>query len=172
MEERQTMKCPARFNDRQDLRGVLCYKVYRHRGEAKELIDEIEDDNLIVNGARNQMARLIAGDFAERNITKISFGANGAEPTVNDAVITGAFTKDVSGFIYPAMGQVTIAWSLLTSEDNGQAIMEFGLVCEDDTLFSRRVRADPIYKAADISIEGQVDNHILSQGGVLWLIYL
>jgi hypothetical protein len=74
---------------------------------------------------------------------------------VNDTVITGAFTKNVAGFTYPATGQVTIAWNLLTSEDNGQAIMEFGLVCADNTLFSRRVRANPIYKAADISIEGQ-----------------
>jgi hypothetical protein len=49
------------------------------------------------------------------------------------------------------MGRVTISWELLTSEDNGQAIMEFGLVCADNTLFSRRVRANPIYKEADIS---------------------
>jgi hypothetical protein len=153
--ERQGMKGSVRFQDRQEMRGILKYKVYRHQGEARELIEETEDHNLIVNGARNQMARLIAGDFEDRNITKISFGTSGKEPTVDDTTITNAFTKNVAGFTYPAMGQVTISWTLLTSEDNGQAIMEFGLVCEDDTLFSRRVRANPIYKASDISIEGQ-----------------
>jgi hypothetical protein len=155
MEKRQTMKSPVRFDDRQEMQGILTYKVYRHRGKAKELIDEFYDHNLIVNGARDQMARLIAGDFTKRNITKISFGTNGAEPTVADTTITNAFTKNVAGFTYPAMGQVTISWNLLTSEDNGQAILEFGLVCADNTLFSRRVRANPIYKASDISIEGQ-----------------
>jgi hypothetical protein len=101
------------------------------------------------------MARLIAGNFTNKNITKISFGTSGKEPTVDDTTITSAFTKNVAGFTYPAMGQVTISWTLITSEDNGQAIMEFGLVCVDNTLFSRRVRVNPIYKASDISIEGQ-----------------
>jgi hypothetical protein len=154
MQKRQNMNGSVRFHDRQELRGMLRYKVYRHRGEARELIEEFEGKNLIVNGARNQMARLVAGDFTNRNITKISFGTNGAEPTVEDTAITNAFTKNVEGSAYPAMGQVTIAWKLLTSEDNGQAIMEFGLVCADNTLFSRRVRANPIYKESDISIEG------------------
>jgi hypothetical protein len=145
-----------RLQDRQELRGILEYKVYRHRGNnVKELVEESRRENLIVNGARNQMARLIAGNFTSRNITKISLGTNGTEPTVDDVEITNAFTKEVEGFSYPAMGQVTISWKLLTSEDNGQAIMEFGLVCADDTLFSRRVRAHPIYKETDISIEGQ-----------------
>jgi hypothetical protein len=155
MEEGQAMKSSVRFEDRQEMRGILEYKVYRHRGEVKELFEEFEDKNLIVNGARNQMARLIAGNFTNRNITKISFGTNQAAPTVNDTAIANAFTKAVVGYTYPAMGQVTISWNLLTSEDNGQAIMEFGLVCADNTLFSRRVRSNPIYKESDISIEGQ-----------------
>jgi hypothetical protein len=155
MKERQAMKSPVRFNDRQEIWGILKYKVYRHQGEERELIDEFEDHNLIVNGARDQMARLIAGNFTNRSVTKISFGTSGTEPAVADTAITNAFTKDVTGYAYPAMGQVTISWNLLTSEDNGQAIMEFGLVCADNTLFSRRVRANPIYKASDISIEGQ-----------------
>ena len=155
MEDISTMRNSVRLQDRQELRGILEYKVYRHRGDAKEIIEEVRENNLIVNGARNQMARLIAGAFTNRNITKISFGTNGAAPTVDDAAITSAFTKGVSGYVYPAMGQVTISWNLLTSEDNGQAIREFGLVCADNTLFSRRVRANPIYKESDISIEGQ-----------------
>jgi hypothetical protein len=155
MQERQGMKSLVRFDDRQDMRGVLQYRVYRHRGGVRELIEEFKDENLIVNGARNQMARLIAGDFTDRNVEKISFGTNGTEPAVEDTLITNAFTKDIEGFAYPAMGQVTFKWELLTSENNGMAIMEFGLVCADNTLFSRRVRVNPIYKESDISIEGQ-----------------
>ena len=155
MDEIQAMKSPVRLEDRQELRGILEYKVYRHRGDAKKLIDEFMEENLIVNGARNQMARLIAGSFTNRNINRISFGTNGTAPVVENTVITGAFTKAVAGFTYPAMGQVTIAWNLLTTENNGMAIREFGLICADNTLFSRRVRANPIHKESDISIEGQ-----------------
>jgi hypothetical protein len=154
MQERQNTNSSLRCQDRKELRGILEYKVYRHRGKARELIEDAKGENLIVNGARNQMARLIAGDFTNRNITKIAFGTSGAAPTVDDADLANAFIKNVSGFTYPAMGQVTIAWNLLTSEDNGQAIMEFGLVCADGTLFSRRIRENPIYKESDISIEG------------------
>jgi hypothetical protein len=141
----------VRFQDSHRLKGILKYTVFRNGVP----IEIIADENLIVNGARNQMARLITGNMTDRHITKISFGTSGIEPTVNDTVITNPFTKNVAGYSYPAMGQATINWSLLTSEDNGQAIMEFGLVCADGTLFSRRIRNNPVYKEADISIEGQ-----------------
>jgi hypothetical protein len=151
MEEQQAVNSGVRLADRHDLRGILKYTVFR----GGVPIETIEDHNLIVNGARNQMARLIAGDFTNRHITKISFGTSGTAPTVNDTAITNAFTKNVAGHEYPAMGQVRINWNLLTTEDNGQAILEFGLICADNTLFSRRTRENPIYKAQDISIEGQ-----------------
>jgi hypothetical protein len=59
---RQNINSSMRLQDRQELRGILEYKVYRHRGNnVKELVEESRRENLIVNGARNQMARLIAG---------------------------------------------------------------------------------------------------------------
>jgi hypothetical protein len=61
------------------------------------------------------------------------------------------------------MGQVQFNWSLGTTEANGMAIHEFGLMSDDGTLFSRRIREDqngnpinkPINKESDISIIGQ-----------------
>jgi hypothetical protein len=41
------------------------------------------------------------------------------------------------------------------SEANGMAIREFGLLTANGTLFARRIRANPIYKESDISIEGE-----------------
>jgi len=150
MVERKDVSMDMQLSDRQKIKGVLKYKVFNNGIP----IEEVEDSNLIVNGARNEMARLISGDFTNRNITKISFGTNGTPPTVADTQITNAFTKNVAGYSYPAMGQVQINWTLLTTEDNGQEICEFGLVCADNTLFSRRTRENPIYKADDISIQG------------------
>ncbi|MDR2632124.1 MAG: hypothetical protein LBC51_00685 [Treponema sp.] len=42
--------------------------------------------------------------------------------------------------MYPAAGQIQINWNLLTAEANGKAIMEFGLLCSDGTLFTRKNR--------------------------------
>jgi len=151
MKEEQDIKPVLRFHESEVLRGILSYKVFRNG----ILIEEGEDHNLIVNGARNQMARLISGDFTNREITKISFGTSGATPEVADTEISNPYTKVLTGFSYPAMGQVQFNWSLGTTENNGMAILEFGLICEDGTLFSRRTRENPIYKAQDISMQGQ-----------------
>jgi hypothetical protein len=133
-------------------------------------IEQFEESNLIVNGARIQMAHLIAGDVDGRSIGYISVGTNGDDPVVDDTEITDDFTKEVDGFEYPANGQVQVNWKLLASEANGKAIREFGLLTEDGTLFARRIRTRsiydelgnllyresvPIYKESDISIEGE-----------------
>jgi hypothetical protein len=126
-------------------------KVYQ-RGK---LIEEYEEHNLIVDGARSSMASLIAGDVEGKSIATIAFGVNGTPPTLDNTEITSAFSKAITGFSYPTPGQVEFAWNLSVSEANGMAIIEFGLRSEDGTLFARKTRENPIHKADDISIEGQ-----------------
>jgi hypothetical protein len=132
------------------LKGILTIKVFKNG----VLVDTIIENNLIVNGARDQVARLIAGNVIGRSINRIAFGTNGDEPTVDDTAITDQFVRNVKSFSYPAMGQVQIDWDLPVTENNGMAIMEFGLLTADNTLFARRIRQDPIFKEADISLEG------------------
>ena len=140
------MKTTERF----PVRGIFELTVKK----CGKVIERYRDDNLIVNGARNQAARLFAGDGVNRAIAKIAFGTSGAAPAVTDTVITDAYTKAVSGFEYPDIGQVQTNWVLNTNENNGMAIMEFGLLSEDGTLLCRKVRENPIHKGDDISIEG------------------
>jgi hypothetical protein len=140
----------TRFIEHGEMRGILEVRVFKDG----KLVDRFEERNLIVNAARVQMAHLIAGDVGERSIKFISFGTSGGTPQPSDTTITNAYTKEVSGFEYPAMGQCQVNWELSTSEANGKAIMEFGLLTEDETLFCRRVRTTPINKEADISLEG------------------
>jgi len=147
MKIRFTDEYPKQF----EVRGILRYTVFKNGIP----IETVEDQNLIVNGARIQMAHLTAGDFTGRNIKKIAFGTNGTEPTLADTMITNSFSKDVSGFSYPADGQVQIDWNLLVTEANGLAIMEFGLLTAGDVLYSRRIREKPLNKEADISLKGQ-----------------
>jgi hypothetical protein len=133
------------------MRGEFRLWVYR-RGI---LIEEYEDNNLIVNGALTAMAYLVSGGGTEKLINRIAFGTNGNAPSTSDTTITSAYNKAVSSFTYPAAGQVEINWNLLVGEANGKAIMEFGLLCTDGTLFARKNRVKAIEKDSDISLEGK-----------------
>jgi hypothetical protein len=146
-------KTARRVIERAGMKGILKYKVFR----GGVPIEEVEERNLIVNGARAQMARLIAGEAEDRHITHISFGTSGDVPVLTDDEISEPFTKEISGYSFPESGQVQFDWELLTSEANGMAIHEFGLLTADGVLFSRRVRDSgrPVNKESDISIEGQ-----------------
>jgi hypothetical protein len=153
MKEMKKTGLGSRFIERGQLKGLLRYTVFKNGIP----VETVEKKNLIVNGARVQMAYLVAGNGAGRHITKIAFGTNGTNPTLADTVMTNAYEKPLSAHSYPEPGQVQFDWKLETTEANGMAIMEFGLVTGDGTLFSRRVRENgtPINKAEDISIEGQ-----------------
>jgi hypothetical protein len=130
--------------------GRLTVRVFKDG----KLVDSFVDENLIVDGARAQMAHLIGGAVAGRTVTKIAFGTSGTEADYEDDEITEAFVKSISGVSFPTANSARFEWELDVDENNGKAIIEFGLVCEDGTLFSRRVRALPINKEDDISLEG------------------
>jgi hypothetical protein len=125
------------------VRGVSRMRIYR-RGT---LIEEYEDRNLIVDGARTAMARLIAGNGIGKNINRISFGTNDNMPVPGNTSIASPFTKSFDRVSYPASNHVEFDWSLATSE--------FGLLCADGILFARKNRYTPINKDSDIAIEGQ-----------------
>jgi hypothetical protein len=73
---------------------------------------------------------------------------------VDDTALTSPYVKNLAGAAYPQEGQVSFSWNLTTSEANGKAIMEFGLLTADGKLFCRRTRTTPINKESDISLEG------------------
>jgi hypothetical protein len=141
------------------MRGVFRMRIYR-RGT---LIEDYEDHNLIVDGARTAMTRLLVGALAGINpdagagkkINRIAFGINGDMPVPGDTSITSPFIKSFDHISYPASNQVEFAWSLAATEANGKAISEFGLLCADGTLFARKNRGTPINKDSDIALEGQ-----------------
>ena len=123
------------------------------RNRCGALLDSQDEPNLIVNGAKNQLARLVAGSGANRHITHIGFGVGTAAPAPGNTGLSSALWKPVTSVEYPADGQVAFSWSLATSEANGLAITEFGLRCADGTLFARKVR-NPIHKSDDLSLTG------------------
>lgn len=133
------------------MRGVFTMRVYR-KGK---LIEVYTDNNLLVNGAKDAATHLLAGDSEGKHISKIGFGTSGNIPTPDDTAISSPFVKNISAVGYPALGHAEFSWRLAESEANGKLIMEFGLFCEDGTLFARKVRKKAIPKESDIALEGE-----------------
>lgn len=132
--------------------GVLSYRV-RRRGRVVEVV---HGDNMVVDLPRIALAQLIAGDGPGVVINRIGFGTNGTDADGEDTALTTPYLKLLGGHSYPAgmVGQVKFEWSLGNAEANGLTIQEFGLVCTDDTLFSRKTRNGAIEKDSDVDLEG------------------
>jgi len=119
-----------------------------------KLIEVFEEKNLIVDLSKQTHARLLGGDVTNRSVSKIGFGTNGTAPAAGNTVITGIFSKNVDSVTYPLTNQVTFAFSLAAGENNGMAIMEFGLLTTGNVLYARKTRALALNKDSDISLTG------------------
>lgn len=129
--------------------GILTLQIFR-KGE---LIEEV-GYNLVVDLSKQQLARLIGGDVANRSITKIGFGTSGTAPAAGNTSLTDAYVKALGAVTYPATNSVQFAFTLGTSEANGKSIQEFGLFTAGDVLFARKTRAGAIVKDSDLSLNG------------------
>lgn len=130
-------------------KGVLRLNFFDADGN---LTDCWEDRNLIVTGGRNAVASLIGSADSNKQVDRFAVGTNGSGTLLTDTAITDQFAKAVGGVTYPS-GGVQFSFVLELSEANGLTIREFGLLCVDNTLFARIVRA-PIIKDNTIRIEG------------------
>lgn len=117
------------------------------------VLETYVDPNLVVNGGREAVMKLLGAATAGKQLTKLQVGTNGTAPVSADNAITGAFTKTLGAVSYPTISSVRFAWTLGSSEANGIAIREFGLTCQDGTLFARKVR-EVINKNSDIILNG------------------
>lgn len=138
-----------KIRDETCLRGSFEIRVFKAGRE----IEHYRDENMIMAQARNALARLIGGDGSGKTVTKIGVGTNGDGPTPDDTGLRDAYAKAVTGCTYPATGEACFDFTIGAAEANGMAIREFGLLCGDGTLFSRKTRG-VIEKADDIEIRG------------------
>lgn len=129
-------------------KGILQYRIWR----GTELLFEETGYNLVVGGGRDAIAKLIGGDGTDKQITKFAVGTGSTAPVDGDVALTDEFVKAINNVTYPVNGTAQVEFSLEVGEANGKAITEFGLYCEDDTLFSRKV-VPTINKTVDIRIE-------------------
>ncbi len=132
------------------IKGEVHLKVF----ENGKLIDEYRVENLVVNGGKDAIARIISNNDSTKWIKQIGFGEGNSTPVSGDASLTNQYTKNVSTVSFPAVNQVKFDWTCTTLECNGMTIREFGLFCSDTTLFARRLAVSPIVKNNTISLQG------------------
>ena len=138
-----------KFVENAPLRGDFEIRVFRNGVE----IEHYRESNMIMNSAKDALARLVGGDGSGKTITKIGVGTNGNGPSASDVGVTNGYIKNVAGCRYPATGEACFDFTIAAGEANGLGIREFGLICSDGTLFARRTRG-LIEKAGDIDITG------------------
>lgn len=132
--------------------GHFLLKVF-HKGL---IVPELcmDEANLIVNGSKQVHARLLGGDVTNRSITQIGFGTSGTAPAGGNTSLTGVFLKAVDLVAYPNTNEVRFDFSLGAGENNGMAILEFGLFTAGSALYARKVRSVVLNKDSDLSFSG------------------
>lgn len=133
------------------LRGIFTMRVIDREGK---IIRAYSDHNMIVNTAREALARLVSECSPAKCITRFAVGTNDETPTPTDTMITGMYHNAIIGHEFPEPGVVKFRWQLGYDEANGMNIVEYGLLCEDSSLFARKTR-EAIYKANDIAFDGE-----------------
>jgi len=133
------------------MRGIFSMRTLDSTGR---VLSEYSDKNMIVNGARLAMAMLVGEGSSDKVITGFAVGTGSAVATPTDTTLTEMYSNAIVSHEYPSNGVVKFIWRLGYDESNDRYISEFGLLCADGSLFSRKVR-EPIYKASDIAFEGE-----------------
>lgn len=134
------------------LRGLFSMRVLDKSGK---IIESWSDNNMIVNGARIAMSMLVSeGANSNKIITRFGVGTGQNTATPTDTSLTDIYVNSILGHDFPEAGTVRFFWKLGYDEANEKNISEFGLFCDDGSLFSRKVRS-PLFKASDISFEGE-----------------
>ncbi|MDP4201423.1 MAG: hypothetical protein Q8861_01910 [Bacteroidota bacterium] len=129
------------------LQGVLELKFYKNG----ELVHSESAHNLVVDSGYNALFAGLSG-IANKHIVKVQCGSNGTTPTAGDTIITDAVDLLINSKITNP-NSIIIHFTLGSTNANGLTIAEFGTICADGTLFSRKTWT-PFLKIADLSVEG------------------
>ena len=139
-----------RFMDDSKIRGLFELIVTDVRGNIV-VIDRGE--NMIMNGARTDLAHLVVNDAASSHIiTQMAFGSGGHDPNAIASPLTvdpagTALISEISGIrqaisshSFPAFNSVTLTAQLGANTGNGNIISEYGLITGAGTLFAKKNR--------------------------------
>jgi hypothetical protein len=144
------------MSDHIDVTGHLIVRLLHYK--TLEIVQEVDGQNLVVNGGRNAIAHLTAGDnVVNKAISQMTFGDGTTPPAVTDTTLSGSTIITVNNLV---SGGVTTHWEPPTfpastpptqvqfvafvGQDDGngsgsQNYTEAGLLCADGTLAARKV---------------------------------
>lgn len=115
-----------------------------------------EKKNLIVNGGKTIMAKLLGGDASYKNlehITKIAFGSsNTAVSATQTALVAQQFEKAAS-VSYPVFNQVKFSTTMEDGEGGSYTYQELGLKSSATGILFSRLVISPITKSALYKIQ-------------------
>lgn len=123
--------------------------------QAGQLIDLVDEQNAITAGYRDAAAAAFGGQAGA--VTQIGFGTGTAPGLYGNTSLTAAYLKLVDGAVLAGdgSGRISFAFSLGSSEANGLAIGEFGLMTAGGVLVARKARkAAAILKDPTIALQG------------------
>jgi hypothetical protein len=138
------------FADKQGVRGTLLLRCFDRGRE----VWRFHDPNVVVNGGRQTMSLMLAGQNPHGAITRISVGNNPALPQQTDSAISNQYAKAFDSITFPSSTGVSFNFSLTDNELVGYYVAEFGLLLADGTLFSRKTVPSPANKSATQSFAG------------------
>jgi hypothetical protein len=99
--------------------------------QAREVVEERVYENVVLNQALTEFARLLAGvDQADRAIDRMQFGAGTTAEVITDTALQVPLTpiKSISSIEYPAFNSVKFTAFLLEDEMNGFPVSEVALL--------------------------------------------
>lgn len=135
------------------INGIFEMKTFQKKENDLILIDYFIDKNMVVDVGREKICRLLANDTGNNWLSSLGFGTNGTDATAQDNTLTDSIAKSLNSFSYPDNTSISFDWDLGLLEGTGMEIREYGLLCDDGVLFSRKVRP-VIDKKIDILLEG------------------
>jgi len=140
------------LKDIKGLVGILSIKVIEV--STGKVLDSFTDNNLIVNTGKTNITKLLGGSGGF-NLNTVGVGTNATAPAVTDTALTPSSGNmvGVDSVTYPDSKTVQFNFTIGTGVANGLDINEFGLIDDDGSLFSRKVRAT-ISKTSSIILVG------------------
>ena len=116
--------------------GQLKIKVYDLENK---LLEDWSANNLVVTKARE----IMCGAIADRttSISHIGVGTGSAIPTVDDTHLTDLQTVSITNYSLDVQYEVSFEASIGYTSMNGYMMTEYGLMDDDNNLFSRKTRS-------------------------------
>ena len=137
-----------------EIQGVFAMDVFRIIDGKEHLINSFEEKNLVVNGGRYQLCRLLGNKSNTVYIGYIGFGEGSDVPDVSNDSMINSYVKAIDSYTHTTPNEAKFHWTLDQDQANGRNITEYGLYTFNYTMFARKILLPVIPKTDDIIFRG------------------